>query len=64
MAEKHKEKYRMINLFESFTFSAMSLLKSKHRNRLNVEHDLRLSLSNIKPQMQDLVGRKQSHSSH
>ena len=33
-------------------FSAMSVLKTKHRNRLDVEHDLRLSLSKITPQFQ------------
>ena len=30
-------------------FSAMSVLKSKHKNRLNVEHDTRLCLSKITP---------------
>ena len=43
--------------------SAMSVLKTKHRNRLDVEHDLRLSLSKITPQFQKLVETKQAHSS-
>ena len=45
-------------------FSAMSVLKTKHRNRLDVEHDLRLSLSKITPQFQKLVETKQAHSSY
>ena len=45
-------------------FSAMSVLKTKHRNQLDVEHDLRLSLSKITPQFQKLVETKQAHSSH
>ena len=45
-------------------FSAMSVLKTKHQNRLDVEHDLRLSLSKIKPQFQKLVEAKQEQSSH
>ena len=42
----------------------MSVLKTKHRNRLDVEHDLRLSLSKITPQFQKFVETKQAHSSH
>ena len=40
-------------------FSAMSVLKTKYRNRLDVEHDLRLCLSKITPQFQKLVETKQ-----
>ena len=36
-------------------FSAMSVRKSKHRNRLNVEHDMRLCLSKITPRFQKLT---------
>ena len=45
-------------------FSAISVLKTKHRKRLDVEHDLRLSLSKITPQFLKLVATKQVHSSH
>ena len=45
-------------------FSAMSVLKTKHRNRLEVEHDLRLCLSKTTPRFQKLVETKQAHCSH
>ena len=45
-------------------FSSMSVLKTKHRNRLDVEHDLRLCLSKTTPRFQKLVETKQAHCSH
>ena len=45
-------------------FSAMSVLKTKHRNRLEVEHDLRLCLSKTTPRFQKLVETTQAHCSH
>ena len=45
-------------------FSAMSALKTKLRNWLDVEHDLGLSLSKITPQFQKLLETKEAHSSH
>ena len=42
-------------------FSAMCVLKTKHRNRLDVEADLRLCLSKVSPRFQSsLKGRKLS----
>ena len=45
-------------------FSAMSVLKTKHCNRLDVEHDLRLCLSKTTPKFHKLVETKQAHCSH
>ena len=36
-------------------FSALATIKTKHRNRLQPEHGLRLALSNVPPRMEDLV---------
>ena len=45
-------------------FSAMSVLKTKHKNQLDIEHDLQLYISKAMPQFQKLVDRKQPKSSH
>ena len=45
-------------------FRAMCELKTKRRNRFDVEHDLRLCLSKITPRFQKLVETKQAHCSH
>ena len=45
-------------------FSAMSVQKTKHRNRLDIEHDLQLCISKTTPRFQKLVDRKQPQSSH
>ena len=44
-------------------FSALVVLKTKQRNRLNVENDLRCALSSFKPRISDLV-KKEQHPSH
>lgn len=41
-------------------FSTLLQIKSKHRNRLNVENDIRRALSKISPRIMDLVKQKQS----
>ena len=41
-------------------FSALCVLKTKHRNRLDVEADLRLCLSKVKPRLQKLADAKQA----
>jgi hypothetical protein len=46
------------------TFSAVTMLKTKNRNRLNVENDLRVSLSKIEPQIEQLCSHKQAQPSH
>ena len=45
-------------------FSSMVTIKTKSRNRLQVEGDLRLSLSPIQPRMDLLCSNVQSHPSH
>ena len=45
-------------------FSAMTAMKTKYRNRLNVSDDLRLCLSSIAPNIDRLVNRMQAHPSH
>ena len=44
--------------------SAMCILKTKHRNRLEVEADLRLCLSKLTPQFQKITDDKQAQISH
>lgn len=45
-------------------FSALVALKTKYRNKLNVESDLRLQLSSLQPDIQRLVNAKQHQPSH
>ncbi|KAF2360117.1 hypothetical protein FHG87_009133 [Trinorchestia longiramus] len=45
-------------------FSALAVLKTKERNRLDVENDLRCALSSFNPRISDLVRKKQQHLSH
>ena len=45
-------------------FSSYAATKTKYRNRLNVEPDLRLQLSKIKPDIAKLCQNKQAHTSH
>ena len=45
-------------------FSALVDIKTKNRNRLNVEDDIRLALTNVKPQISVLAERLQHQPSH
>lgn len=45
-------------------FSKLTYLKSKYRNRLEVEPDLRLNLSSITPRFKQLSGARQQQPSH
>ncbi|XP_064081366.1 zinc finger BED domain-containing protein 5-like [Macrobrachium nipponense] len=45
-------------------FSTLVAIKTKYRNRLNVEGDLRCALSSIRPGIQDLVAKNQCQISH
>lgn len=45
-------------------FSVLVALKTKYRNKLNVEPDLRLQLSSLQPDIQRLVNAKQHQPSH
>ena len=45
-------------------FSGLCVSKTKHRNRLDVEADLGLCLSKMKPRFQKLADAKQAQLSH
>ena len=46
------------------TFSALTVIKTKHRNSLHVENPLRLAESNIQPRIKKLCSGKQPQVSH
>ena len=50
-------------LYEA-AFSSLVAIKTKYRNRLSVEGDLRCSLSGVKPRIKNLVAKKQCQVSH
>ncbi|XP_069059658.1 zinc finger BED domain-containing protein 5-like [Pleurodeles waltl] len=45
-------------------FSALAVLKTKYRSIMEVEHNLRLAVAKIHPQIDHLCGEKQAHPSH
>ncbi|CAM5112956.1 unnamed protein product [Eretmochelys imbricata] len=45
-------------------FSALTLLKNKSRNRLDVVHDFRIALTAIRPNFDKLIKEKQAQVSH
>ena len=45
-------------------FSTLLNVKSKQRNRLEVEQDIRCALLSTEPRIKNLVAKVQSHSSH
>ncbi|XP_074032820.1 zinc finger BED domain-containing protein 5-like [Leptinotarsa decemlineata] len=45
-------------------FSSLTYLKSKYRNKLNVEDDLRLYLTKLESNIDELCKQKQAHPSH
>ncbi|GFW85421.1 zinc finger BED domain-containing protein 5 [Trichonephila clavipes] len=45
-------------------FSAVALLKTKYRSQLNIEKELRVSISNTKPSFENLCSARQAHGSH
>lgn len=45
-------------------FSSLTYVKSKYRNKLNVEDDLRLHLTKLEPNIDQLCQQKQAHSYH
>ena len=44
-------------------FSSLLIIKSKYRNRLDVQHDLRCCISSVQPRIDNLVSRKQAQPS-
>lgn len=45
-------------------FSALAVIKTKYRSRLNVEKEMRVAVSNLVPRFEELVMKKQAHPSH
>ncbi|XP_007954681.1 SCAN domain-containing protein 3 [Orycteropus afer afer] len=45
-------------------FSTLSVIKTKHRNSLNIHYPLRVALSSIQPRLDKLTSKKQAHLSH
>ncbi|GFX60765.1 SCAN domain-containing protein 3 [Trichonephila clavipes] len=45
-------------------FSVVAALKTKYRSQLNIEKELRVSISNIKPSFENLCSARQAHGSH
>ncbi|GFY24953.1 uncharacterized protein TNCV_2691441 [Trichonephila clavipes] len=45
-------------------FSAVARLKTKYRSQLNIENELRVSISNTKPSFEKLSSARQTHGSH
>lgn len=45
-------------------FSTLTILKTKHRARLQVDNDMRLALTDIKPRIDQLCRSHQAHPSH
>jgi len=45
-------------------FQPLSTLKQKSRNRLDVDNDMRLVVTNIHPSVSRLVSQMQAQSSH
>ncbi|KAJ4941045.1 hypothetical protein JOQ06_027332 [Pogonophryne albipinna] len=45
-------------------FSTLKVLKTKHRARLQVDNDIRLALTNLKPMIDKLCRSHQAHPSH
>ncbi|GAA6081481.1 SCAN domain-containing protein 3-like, partial [Tachysurus ichikawai] len=46
------------------TFSALTYIRNKYRSRLNVEDDLRVAISKIKPRVDLLCSAHSAHPSH
>ena len=45
-------------------FSAMTLIKTKQRNRLQIDHALRMAVSNLQPRIEKIINSKVQQSSH
>ncbi|GFW30924.1 zinc finger BED domain-containing protein 5 [Trichonephila clavipes] len=45
-------------------FSAVTALKTKYRSQINIEKELRVSISNTKPSFESLCSARQAHGSH
>ena len=45
-------------------FSAVAVIKSKYRSKINVEREMRLAISKIQPRFEKLCRSKQAHPAH
>ncbi|XP_060872696.1 zinc finger BED domain-containing protein 5-like [Metopolophium dirhodum] len=45
-------------------FSAVAVLKSKYRSKLNIEKEMRVAVTTLLPNFEELLNRKQAHCSH
>jgi len=45
-------------------FSAVAVLKSKYRSKLNVEKEMRVAVTTLIPNFEKLINEKQAHCSH
>jgi len=52
------------HIFVKLHFSAMAVLKTKRRNRLQLSDCLRLAITSIHPRINKLTDRKQQQKSH
>jgi len=57
-------KFQFPSLSVKLEFQPLSTIKQKPRNRLDVENDIRLVLTNTPPKMSGLVAQIQAQSSH
>lgn len=45
-------------------FSKLVIIKNKYRSRIDPEDELRLAISNTKPDMEAIIGSSQAHISY
>ncbi|KAF2344024.1 hypothetical protein FHG87_025220 [Trinorchestia longiramus] len=64
MSERALWMWSMSSVKKTSGMQALVVLKTKQRNRLDVENDLRCALSSFNHRIHDLVRKKQQHLSH
>ena len=45
-------------------FSAVAVIKSKYRNKIDIEREMRVAISNIAPRFDKMCIEQQAHTSH
>ena len=45
-------------------FSAVAVIKSKYRNKIDIEREMRVAISNIAPRFDKISVEQQAHCSH
>ena len=61
---QNKQSTKLINNCSEAAFSALVTIKTKQRNRLDVQHGMRVALSKTQPQFSVLVQKRQQQASH